>query len=137
MKKIILLLLLTPILSFNVLQTKVDIVGKWSGEDKKEIGTFIFDSEGYAKIDARGKIIGGKNFNMGGISAKMTYNYRANKNPVEIDIIISEIEGKHLNTIYLFAEFIDNDTMKAGFLRDKNDPKEFTDDNSIILNRVK
>jgi hypothetical protein len=136
MKKVIVLLLLIPTLSFNIKPNKVDIVGKWSGKDKNEIGSFIFESDGYAKIELRGQLTGGKNFKMGDKSAKMTYKYYADKKPVEIDIIISELNGKHINTIYLFAEFKDNNTMKVAFLRGgKNRPKIFTDNNSIILTR--
>ena len=137
MKKYILLLLLVPALSFNLKSDKNDIIGKWSGKDKNEIGTITFDSEGYATIELGGKLIGGKKFKMGDKSAKMTYNYYADKNPVEINLIMSELDGKHIRTIYLFAEFKNKDTIKVAFLRNKNGPREFNDDNSIILNRQK
>lgn len=137
MKKYILLLLLVSTLSFNLKSDKNDIIGKWSGKDKNQIGSIIFDSEGYVTIELGGEIIGGEKFKMGDKLAKMTYIYYDNKNPVEINLIMSELDGKHIRTIYLFAEFKNKNTIKVAFLRNKNDTREFNDDNSIILNRQK
>jgi hypothetical protein len=137
MKKYLVLLLLIPSLSFNLTQNKVDIVGKWTGKDINEIGSITFESNGYARIEVRGRSMGGKLFKLGDKWAEMTYKYYSDKNPKEIDIVISERNGTHINTLYLFAEFIDENTMKSAFRKSKDQPKIFTDKNSVILTREK
>ena len=94
MKKYLVLLLLIPSLSFNLTQNKVDIVGKWTGKDINEIGSITFESNGYARIEVRGRSMGGKLFKLGDKWAEMTYKYYSDKNPKEIDIVISHDE-KH------------------------------------------
>jgi hypothetical protein len=135
MKKFLVLLLLIPTLSFNLIQNKADIVGKWTGKDINEIGSITFHSDGYAEINLRDLKIGGKKFKLGDKWAKMTYKYYTDKTPKEIDIVISELNGKHINTLYLFTEFKNNNTMKSAFRKSKNHPKVFTDKNSVILTR--
>lgn len=57
MKKIILLLLVTlSLTSFDTVdETQFNIVGRWKGSDKKEIGYIVFQADGYAYFEVQGK----------------------------------------------------------------------------------
>jgi hypothetical protein len=64
MKKIILLLLVTlSLTSFNTVDnTHFNIVGRWEGSDKKEIGYIVFQADWYAYFEVQGQKMGGKDF---------------------------------------------------------------------------
>lgn len=137
MKKYISLLLLIPFLSFKSTTTKVDIVGKWKGTDKGKIGYLIFESNGYFTMKTGNTILGGKNFTLKKKSVKSMYNYNADKNPIEIDLIIYDMNDKIVKKMSCIAEFKDKNTMKLGtsFSSDKR-PTTFEDITSTVLTRV-
>ncbi|WP_412560522.1 hypothetical protein [Winogradskyella sp. MIT101101] len=46
MKKILLLFIIAPLLSFNTIDLEENIIGKWKGEDEKnQIGLINFDKK--------------------------------------------------------------------------------------------
>lgn len=132
MKKYILLLLI-PFFSFTSKHANFDIIGKWKGKDKGEIAYLIFDNEGYFTMEVNGERMGGKNFTMRGKKAKAKYNYRSTKKPIEIDIIISDIQNKLIKKINFIVEFKDKNTMK---LTIPSISKEVIDEKSIQFTRV-
>ncbi len=137
MKKYVVFLLIIPILAFSLKSNEIDIVGKWTGEDKGEIGTLIFDSEGYVELEIKGKKMGGKSFDFKGTEAKITYTLDTSKKPIEIDLVLRDMSNKVIRSIFLIAEFKDKNTMKlAPPIGYEKRATEFNDTNSIILNRV-
>ncbi len=132
MKKYILLLLI-PFFSFTSKHANFDIIGKWKGEDKGEIGYLIFDKDGYLTMEVNGEKMGGKSFILRGKKAKAIYNYKATKQPIEIDIIISDMEDNLIKKVNFIIEFKDKNTMK---LTIPAKPNEAINKNSMLLTRV-
>ena len=124
-------------LSFNSDSIKIDIVGRWTGEDQGVVGFMIFDSEGYASMEFSGKVMGGKSFLMNGENAKMTYTFNSDKDPAELDMIVSNEDGKIIRAIYCIAEFKNKNNMKlAASFGSPTRPAEFTEKNTMNLTRI-
>ncbi|WP_129367009.1 hypothetical protein [Lutibacter sp. HS1-25] len=138
MKKIILLLLTTLILtSFNEYPTsEFSIVGKWKGEDEKDIGYITFQDDGYAYFEFQGQIIGGKEFVVNGKKGTMTYEVNYLKTPIEIDIIVQKIESGEINKLLCIVENIEKNVIKLQMDFNGNRPIEFDDKEAIIFQRV-
>ena len=112
MKKIILLLLVAfPLISFCQTQSITDVVGVWEGEDKGDIGSFIFDKDGFAYMVFNEKKMGGEDFDMNGVRAKMTYQFNFEATPTEVDIIITLLETDETKSLDGIVKFLDNNTM--------------------------
>lgn len=136
MKKYILLLLI-PFFSFITKSEESDIIGKWSGEDKGEIGFMTFDKDGYLTMEFEGKKMGGHSFTFKGKEAKATYKFNSKKAPYQIDIIISYMNGDVIRTLNCLAEFQGKNTMKFGIAYKKTTHStKFEDYESILLTRV-
>lgn len=118
-------------------QNQKDFYGKWTGEDKGEIGFIIFDSEGYAAFETDGQVIGGKEFMMNGEKGKMTYSINMDAKPIEIDLTVTRISSGDERIIRCIAQFIDQDSMLFALAFDADRPKNFDDDSFIKLQRVK
>ena len=136
MKKIFLLLLITPLLSLKSIDPTTKFIGKWTGEDKDEVGYILFDNEGYATFEIQGKTIGGKEFIMNGKKGKMTFKINRNVKPIEIDFTITKLETGEEKTLLCIAEFKDDNHMLFASNFDENRPTEFNETNSISLTRV-
>ncbi|MFY7671325.1 hypothetical protein ACOSP6_09610 [Tenacibaculum sp. MEBiC06402] len=137
MKKLILLLFI-PFFSFISKSPEKDIIGKWTGEDKGEIGFMTFDEDGYLTMEFNGKKMGGKDFLYRGKKAKATYRFKSKTAPYQIDIVISDIDDNVIRSMYCLAEFKDKNTMKFGISQSSyNRSKKFEDYDSILLTRVK
>lgn len=137
MKRILILLLVIPLLSMTIENDKAKFIGKWIGEDKKEIGSLNFDSEGYAYFEVQGQIMGGKEFVQNGKKGSMTYKINSETNPIQVDLIVTMLESKEQKKLLCIANFIDNDTMEFAINFEENRPTEFDSENSIILRREK
>lgn len=136
MKKIVILLILLPLLSFKSDLNSFELIGKWTGEDKGKIGFITFDKEGYSTFEIEGQIIGGKEFVLNGKKGKMTYEVNSEKNPIEIDLIITKLETNEQKKILCIAEFEDENNMIFAMTFDSERPTEFNEDNSIKLQRI-
>ncbi|MFL0354795.1 hypothetical protein [Xanthomarina sp. GH4-25] len=136
MKKIILLLIAIPFLSFNSNLESIDIIGKWVGEDEGKIAFMTFDKEGYAIFEIQGQIIGGKEFEMEGKKGKMTYIVNPDKTPIEIDLILTKLDTNEQQKILCIAEFQDENNMILAMSWESVRPTEFDSENSIKLKRV-
>jgi hypothetical protein len=138
MKKLALLFIaIVSLLSFTTSDITTDIVGKWVGEDNEGVGYFLFDKEGYATLEARGELMGGKEFILQGIKCSMTYTVNYDVKPMELDFTITLLETKDERKMLFIAKFIDDDTLKLASSFNDVRPTEFNDDNSIILTREK
>ncbi|MCF7561677.1 hypothetical protein L3X39_13600 [Sabulilitoribacter multivorans] len=137
MKKFLILLLVVPLLSLTVNKVNTKFIGKWVGEDEKEIGYMNFDSDGYAYFEIQGQILGGKEFVMNGKKGKMTYEINSESNPIQIDFIVTLLESGEQKRLLCIANFIDNDIMEFAIDFEENRPTEFNSENSIIFKREK
>lgn len=138
MKKFLFLLIIVPLLSFNSIEKENNIVGKWKGVNlKNKIGYITFDEDGYASFEVDGKLMGGKNFDVKGKKASMTYSINFDTNPFEIDIKLSSPESTIQKSMLLIAQFKAKDTLILASNFNEIRPTEFNKDNSITLNRVK
>jgi len=136
MKRILILLFVLPFLSFNSSLDSFNLIGKWTGEDKGEIGFITFDKEGYATFEIEGQVIGGKEFLMNGKKGEMTYELNLDKNPIEIDLTITKLESKEQKKILCIAEFKDENNMIFAMTFNSQRPTEFNNENSINLRRT-
>ncbi|TJY33939.1 hypothetical protein [Pontimicrobium aquaticum] len=135
MKKLILLLLIIPLTSFNYNQA-TDFVGRWTGEDKNEIGFITFDKEGYASFEFEGKIFGGKEFVINGEKGKMVYVINKKVTPIQVDFVVKKLETGEERKILCIAKFEDENNMQFAMTFDSVCPTEFNSENSITLKRV-
>ena len=136
MRKYLLLLIVVPFLSFNIINDKNKFIGKWVGDDQYEIGYINFDDEGYAYFEIEGQIIGGKEFVFDGKKGRMTYEINSNVDPIEIDLIITKLESGEQKKLFCIASFIDDDSMKFA-IDFETRPDGFNSENSIIFKRQK
>ena len=138
MKKILLLFIIVPLLSFNSSISEKNIIGKWKGEDGKNIiGLMIFENDGYATIEINGEIYGGKEFEINGEKGSMRYSTNFDLDPIQIDLIITFLESKDQIKMLFIAEFQDKDTIILASKFSNKRPTEFNSNNSAILHRIK
>lgn len=138
MKNFFLFLLFIPLFSFNSNVTDNSIIGKWEGTDEKnKVGSIVFNDDGYATIQIEDQTFGGKEFEIRGNKASMTYSINKDVEPIEIDFIITSLETQTEMRILMIAKFAENDIMTIA--SDFNDlrPTEFNSGNSIKLHRIK
>lgn len=135
MKKIIVFLLCIPLLAFKLDNEVKDFVGKWTGEDNGQVGSIVFDEEGYASIEVGGEILGGKNFELNGKKGSMRYEINTKVKPIEVDFVVTIIETGEVKKMLGIAEFKDKNNMifALGFTGVR--PTEFNDNNAINLKR--
>ncbi len=139
MKKIIFLLVVTLSLnSFTSLEKPTfNIVGKWRGDDKKEIGYIVFQADGYAYFeDSKGNKMGGKDFVENGKKANMTYKFDDSEALMKIDIIVKIVGEKHSNSLLGIAQKIDDDSFKLCIGYENVRPKTFKKEETIVFTRV-
>ena len=136
MKKILLLLITVSFMSFSSSIESIELIGKWTGEEKGDVLFLTFDVEGYALIERKGIVIGGKEFELNGKKGKMTYEINSNKNPMEIDMIITKLETNEEKRILCIAEFIDEDHIVFAMKFEEKRPSDFNNENTINLTRV-
>jgi hypothetical protein len=115
---------------------KQDLIGKWVGEDKNEIGAIIFYDEGYAAFEIEGQIMGGKEFYMQGQKGEMTYSINYDTNPIEIDFTLTKTLSGESKKILGIAQFTDEDTFNFNMNFNGARPSDF-DEGSITMKRVK
>lgn len=137
MKNLLILLLVIPFLSVSAQTTEEKLIGKWAGQDKNEIGYFIFQENGFAAFELQGQVFGGQEFEFRGMKAKMTYKIIDDANPIQLDLVVELLESGEENKILCIAKFIDEDTMQFALSFNETRPSEFNGINSIIFKREK
>lgn len=136
MRKLVILLLIIPLTSFNSINQTIDFVGKWAGEENGEIGFIVFDNEGYATFEIEGMILGGKEFEMNGEKGNMTYTINADTNPIKVDFTLTKLETGEQKKMLCIAKFIDENSMQFAMSFDTDRPSSFDGDSSITLKRM-
>ena len=139
MKKFIFLLVITLSLnSFTSLEKPAfNIVGKWRGNDKKEIGYIVFQEDGYAYFeDSKGNKMGGKDFVENGKKGNMTYKFDDSEALMKIDFIVKIVGEKHSNALLGIAQKIDNDSFKLCLSFENVRPKTFSKEETVVFTRV-
>ncbi|MGV6832047.1 MAG: hypothetical protein ACWA5P_10880 [bacterium] len=137
MRRLLILFTIVPLLSVTIENDKAKFIGKWIGDDEKEIGYLNFDSEGYAFFEIQGQIFGGKEFIFDGKKGKMTYEINTETSPIELDLTVTKLESGEQKKLLCIVEFIDNDIMKFAISFETKRPTEFNTKNSIIFKREK
>ncbi|MEM6380816.1 MAG: hypothetical protein AAF705_21745 [Bacteroidota bacterium] len=137
MKKLIIVLLAIPLLSFNAQIDNSNFVGRWVGEDEKEVGYMNFDKEGYAFFEVEGQILGGKEFVIDGEKGEMTYEVNEKTSPIQLDLIITKLATQDQRKLLCIVNFIDDDTMEIAMGFENVRPMVFDSENSMIFKRDK
>jgi len=137
MKKLIALLFIIPLISFDTIQEPSDFLGRWTGEDKGNIGFINFDKEGYASFEIQGQVIGGKEFLLEGKKGSMTYKVNMDTDPIEIDFTITKLETKEERKLLAIVKAIDKDSILIAMNFGGARPTNFDSDNAMTLKRVK
>ncbi len=137
MKKIILLaLVVLSLTSFNTKDSaSFNIVGRWKGIDKKEIGYVVFQADGYAYFEMNGKKMGGKSFTENGKKASMKYKFDDSERLMKIDIIVQIVGEKTSQSLLGIGEKIDDNSFKMQMSYDNVRPKAFDKKETIVFKR--
>ena len=128
--------MLTPLFSIAQKIEEKDFIGKWTGTEKGEVGSIIFETDGYALIEINGQVFGGKEFLINDGKASMTFDIDTLQNPMTLDFISTNLATNEQRKLLCITEFIDSKQIR--FASDFTDirPKMFTEKNSIILTKV-
>ena len=135
MKKLALLFFLTFSLSLTAQNEK--LVGKWTGESKGEVGSIIFDSEGFITFIIGGETMGGKEFNAGNEMASMTYSVDYSVEPYPIEMTITGKTSGQEAKMYGFIQFLTDDSIKMATGNIGQKITAITEENSIVLTKEK
>jgi hypothetical protein len=135
MKRIFILLFVLPIMSMTIETDNSLFIGNWIGNDKGSIGKMTFDKAGFAWLEINGELIGGKESELGGTKRSLTYEINSQVDPIEVDLIKTDLESGKESRMLCIVRFIDNNTMEFASNFGGNRPKEFNPENSIILKR--
>jgi hypothetical protein len=118
-----------------------DYLGKWEGADHTgQLGAITFYSDGSMLLVQGGQTLGGKKGEIKDRNIPITYEFNFSKDPVWLDIIISDDTGKELSRFRLIVKFIARDKMLCRMSDmmtqrpdsfDENDKK-----NTILLTKV-
>jgi len=132
MKKISFILIIFTALSFAKFYTP-NIIGKWKGQDKREIGFLSFDEKGYAEMEMAGQKMGGENFMVKGRKCSLKYKLTTSVKPNQLDIIMTDLNTKETRKMLCIINFVDDTSLDiASNFSDKR-PQAFTKSNSIRL----
>ena len=118
----------------------MSIIGKWSVLDSNSTSGFIsFDKDGYALIkEDDGPVIGGREFILEGRKGQISYSVNYDKKPIEIDLIITELDSNRELRMLCIAEFIDQDTLLFTYSFDiAARPLDFDSHEVLTLKRTK
>lgn len=135
MKRIFILLFVLPIMSMTIERDQSLFIGNWVGNDQGTIGKMTFDKEGFAWLEINGELIGGKESELDGAKKSLTYEINSEVDPIEVDLIKTDLDSKKETRMLCIARFIDNNTMKLASNFGGKRPKAFNPENSIILKR--
>lgn len=132
MNKLYFLLLLFPMILLSTEVIQEDLVGVWHGQHDGEYGYFTFDSTGYVTLQYKGLKAGGKEFEVEGEKAQVTYKLIADYDPMHLDIKITKLESGEEVVLKCLIKFINSDSLlfAAGF--DGNRPTSFEDESKVM-----
>ena len=121
--------------SFTTSQER--IVGKWKGEDKGETGFLTLTEDGFATFQLNDQVLGGKSFEMRGMTVQMTYEVDRSQYPIAMDFVISTTSGdEEIGRMLGIIEMLGKDELHLAMNFEGNErPKDFDGDN-IVFNRM-
>lgn len=128
--------MLIPIFSFAQKMEQKDFIGKWSGQDKGDIGFITFVEDGFAFIEIGGQVMGGEKFTTKGEEASLTYHINTEENPITVDFVLTNLVSKKERRLYCIAKYLGPNSMLFAMNFVDLRPEDFTDKNSIILTKV-
>lgn len=130
-------LIFTTLVLSLIQSTNNEHIGRWEGRDKGEVGFLIFDTKGYATIQAMGKTMGGEEFLIGNNAAYMTFEIDYETTPYTVDFIIQQIsDDAELARLKGIFEYLDKNTLKLALGFDGSRPSEFGEDTDVVFERV-
>ena len=133
---IILLIIASTCFSFKTTSINENLLGKWAGTDKSEIGYITFKEAGEAYFEVGDQIYGGEEFEVNGKLYNMYYTSNFEVQPFEIDFIVTDLNTKEVRKMICIGEFIDENSMNFAVGFDDVRPTDFVGPNAIVLTRV-
>lgn len=143
MKKFFTLALFTVILTSFTAETvkRSPLVGKWRGEDGKEVGFITFDKKGYVIFTIDQQDIGGKQYLSDGIEYDMTYETDDSVSPAHLDFVITTCsDSEEIGRMPGIYKLLNDNTLVVNMKFDGSERPEAFDDESedqITLTKVK
>ncbi|WP_430967045.1 hypothetical protein [Spongiimicrobium sp. 2-473A-2-J] len=117
------------------LEMKDFIIGEWEGSNPNNLNYIRFDENGYIIFTLNGQEIGGKEFEKDGEMANTEYEINSKTNPMEIDIIITDLNTHEVARLLGIIEVIDENNIYFSLGSEGLRPKEFLERNSSHLMR--
>jgi hypothetical protein len=118
-------------------------IGKWGGTDDKGAKIlFIFDEENYVTNIIDNEVFGGKKYKRNnGQYYNCKYVIDKTKNPIWLDLVIYDMQGREVDRTECIMQFINNDKMRLRFNFNKQQKRHQTFDpndkkSTIILDRI-
>jgi hypothetical protein len=116
------------------------LYGLWKGVDQEDVGFLSFNEKGFAMLSINNETLGGENFAVNGINAKLTYLVNYSTNPIGLDLILTRLDSnKEVGRLLGIIEFIEDNKLKLRINFDSpTRPANFMpndNDDSIILER--
>ncbi|MES2486760.1 MAG: hypothetical protein V4581_12545 [Bacteroidota bacterium] len=100
MKKYFLLFIAVFALSsFTGSEKEFDIVGRWESTVEGEVFIFTFEKDGYAFLQKGDVTMGGKEFEIAGEKASLTYTVDYIKTPHQLDIVVTRLAANEKQTM--------------------------------------
>lgn len=123
-------------LSTNNVISEFDITGKWKSKNSTEFGYFTFEKDGFALIETEDKVIGGKKFEQNGMTFSLEFKINYNSNPIELDLIFTELINNQKLIWPCLVKIIDKDEIILARGKDNKRPDNFDNFDSIVLKRI-
>jgi len=133
MKTLLTLLILSSCLTVTAQHDK--LIGTWTGEDQGEVGSVIFDAEGYCAFVIAGELMGGKEFELDGEMGSMSYILEGEEEPIKVTMTMTKLASGDSVNMYGLIRFKDPDTIEFALGSPGRPVTAFTAENSIILKR--
>ncbi len=111
------------------------ITGEWRGDDPNNLNYIRFDEDGYITFTLNGQEIGGREFEKDGEMANTEYEINSKTNPMEIDIIITDLNTHEVARLLGIIEVLDENNIYFSLGSEELRPKEFIERNSSHLMR--
>ncbi|MCB0441201.1 MAG: hypothetical protein H6583_09245 [Alteromonas sp.] len=138
MKKLLLLLFALPFFAMVVANDTSKFLGKWEGEDNKQIGYLTFEPDGFLFIEVDGDVMGGQEFDLDGKRLQLTFEVNDKKDPIELDLVMTNLEDPDDQKLLLcIVRFIDEDHFELDPSFDGQRHTEFNPVTTILFTRVK
>lgn len=136
MKRLLIFLMALPLLSFTSDSNPIDIVGTWVAGKDSSITYIKFESDGYATMELDGVLLEGRGFSVNGKKGNLTYKIDFEKEPIEVDFILTLSDSDEQTKILCIIKFEDENTMLLATNDDDGRPTEFNSANTGRLRRA-